>query len=171
MQGWVTDKVDAGTVSEVAHVCAISCARCGLRMFVAIGSATTSVHSSNDGPNWKTTRWQVPDQSALYHNHPQHYTNEEEIAQSPHLLSILSMVPEKPTPTPDAFTAASGCESIRPDSTRTEHQLWPDVNEIGFLPQCPLSLAVYNVSVSHWWRHSHGRRTWTLPSTLGKLGM
>jgi hypothetical protein len=38
-------------------------------------------------------------------NHPQHYTKGEEIAQSQHLLSLLSRVPEKPTPRPDAFTA------------------------------------------------------------------
>ena len=38
-------------------------------------------------------------------NHPQHYTKDEEIAQAPHLLSLLSRVPEKPTPRPDAFTA------------------------------------------------------------------
>jgi hypothetical protein len=38
-------------------------------------------------------------------NHPQHYTKDEEIAQSPHLLTLLSRVPEKPALQPAAFAA------------------------------------------------------------------
>jgi len=38
-------------------------------------------------------------------NHPQHYTRDEEIAPSPHLLSIISAVPQKPVLRPDALAA------------------------------------------------------------------
>ncbi len=38
-------------------------------------------------------------------NHPQHYTKDEEIAQTPHLLSLVSGDPEKPVLQPDALTA------------------------------------------------------------------
>jgi hypothetical protein len=38
-------------------------------------------------------------------NHPQHYTKDEEIAQSPHLLTALSGNPVKPVQRPDALAA------------------------------------------------------------------
>jgi hypothetical protein len=38
-------------------------------------------------------------------NHPQHYTKDNEIAKSPHLLSILSNLSVKPVHTPSALTA------------------------------------------------------------------
>jgi hypothetical protein len=37
-------------------------------------------------------------------NHPQHYTKDDEIAQRAHLLTVMSIVPEKPALRSDAMS-------------------------------------------------------------------